>query len=537
MHQRFSVFSILREGLRSNAGWGKMWREPEPKPALRRRHRRRRRPRPRDRLLPRQAARHHQRGGGREGLDRLRQCRAATPRIIRSQLPAARQHPVLRKVAEAVGRAGAGHQLQRHGQPARRAQPVPLRRRSATPTCGAATPCGCTASMPNCSTASRCARCVPWLDFDNARFPIQGGLLQRRGGTRAPRRGRLGLRPRRRRARRRHHAELRGAPASASKAAASLGVETTRGFIGAKKVGLACAGNSSRVAAMAGLRLPIESHVLQAFVSEGLKPLVPSVITVRRRPFLHQPVRQGRPRVRRRSRRLQFLRPARQPADRRGCDGGGGGADAGRSAGCACCAHWGGVMDMSMDGCPIIDRTDSTASTSTAAGATAASRRRPPPASASPTDRQRTSRTRSTRAYRLDRFATGALIDERGAGAAAEPALRPSCCIPCPIAATRGHDEFAYLGDATAAPADRWRHRVRRRHGTTMSISATTRPGGIANSGSHGGGCRPGWWSTATCARTRFSGADGRARRSRRRRRSHDASSAAGGLIDRLAGR
>ena len=40
-----------------------------------------------------------------------------------------------------------------------------------------------TASMPNCSTASRCATMLPFLDFDNARFPIQGGLLQRRGGT------------------------------------------------------------------------------------------------------------------------------------------------------------------------------------------------------------------------------------------------------------------------------------------------------------------------------------------------------------------
>ena len=42
---------------------------------------------------------------------------------------------------------------------------------------------------------------------------------------------------------------------------------------------MAVAGNSSRVAAMAGLRLPIESHVLQAFVSEAIKPLLDTVIT------------------------------------------------------------------------------------------------------------------------------------------------------------------------------------------------------------------------------------------------------------------
>ena len=58
-----------------------------------------------------------------------------------------------------------------------------------------------------------------------------------------------------------------------------MGVETTRGFIGAKKIGLAVAGNTSRLATMAGLRVPIESHVLQAFVSEGLKPFIDGVVT------------------------------------------------------------------------------------------------------------------------------------------------------------------------------------------------------------------------------------------------------------------
>ena len=58
-----------------------------------------------------------------------------------------------------------------------------------------------------------------------------------------------------------------------------IGVETSRGYIGARKVALSCAGNSSRVAAMAGLNLPIESHVLQAFVSEGIKPFIDGVVT------------------------------------------------------------------------------------------------------------------------------------------------------------------------------------------------------------------------------------------------------------------
>jgi glycine/D-amino acid oxidase-like deaminating enzyme len=57
------------------------------------------------------------------------------------------------------------------------------------------------------------------------------------------------------------------------------GVQTSRGAIRAKKVGIVVAGRSSQVAAMAGMRLPIESHVLQAFVTEGLKPVIDTVIT------------------------------------------------------------------------------------------------------------------------------------------------------------------------------------------------------------------------------------------------------------------
>ena len=57
-----------------------------------------------------------------------------------------------------------------------------------------------------------------------------------------------------------------------------LGIETTHGFIGAKKVGVSVAGNTSRVMDMAGIRTPIESHVLQAFVSEGLKPIIPGQV-------------------------------------------------------------------------------------------------------------------------------------------------------------------------------------------------------------------------------------------------------------------
>jgi len=57
-----------------------------------------------------------------------------------------------------------------------------------------------------------------------------------------------------------------------------VGLDTTRGSIDAKKVGLVAAGHSSVLAALAGFRLPIESHPLQAMVSEPIKPVLDTVV-------------------------------------------------------------------------------------------------------------------------------------------------------------------------------------------------------------------------------------------------------------------
>ncbi|MFQ6549751.1 sarcosine oxidase subunit beta family protein [Aestuariibius sp. 2305UL40-4] len=119
---------------------------------------------------------------------------------------------------------------------------------------------------------------LPYLDFDQGRFPIYGGLYHPRGGTA------------------RHDAVAWGYARGADALGVDLiqncevtgievkdgrvtGVETTRGRIGAGKVGIVVAGRSSQVAAMAGMRLPIESHVLQAFVTEGLKPVIDHVVS------------------------------------------------------------------------------------------------------------------------------------------------------------------------------------------------------------------------------------------------------------------
>ncbi len=121
-------------------------------------------------------------------------------------------------------------------------------------------------------------RRLPYLDFDNVRFPVYGALYHARGGTArhdavawgfargADRRGVDLL----------QNCEVTGIDIEGGKV---RGVQTVRGAIRAKKVGIVVAGRSGQVAALAGLRLPIESHVLQAFVTEGLKPVIDNVVT------------------------------------------------------------------------------------------------------------------------------------------------------------------------------------------------------------------------------------------------------------------
>jgi sarcosine oxidase subunit beta len=71
------------------------------------------------------------------------------------------------------------------------------------------------------------------------------------------------------------HCEVTGIRRDAGRV---TGVETTRGFIRARKVGIVTAGHSGVVAAMAGFRLPIESHTMQACVSEPIKPVLDTVV-------------------------------------------------------------------------------------------------------------------------------------------------------------------------------------------------------------------------------------------------------------------
>lgn len=117
---------------------------------------------------------------------------------------------------------------------------------------------------------------LPYINL-NTRYPVLGASFQRRAGVA------------------RHDAVAWGFARAADacgvdilqncevtgirrEGGAVVGVETTRGYIKAKKVALVGAGHSSVLASMAGLRLPLESHPLQALVSEPLKPIFPTVV-------------------------------------------------------------------------------------------------------------------------------------------------------------------------------------------------------------------------------------------------------------------
>lgn len=256
---------------------------------------------------------------------------------------------------------------------------------------------------------------APFLDFDNARFPIKGGIVQRRGGTV------------------RHDAVAWGYARGADMRGVDIiqncevtgftmdngvctGVETSRGAIRAGKVGVAVAGSSGRVMAKAGMRLPIESHVLQAFVTEGLKPVLPGVITFGAGHFYVSQSDKGG---------LVFggdidgyntyAQRGNLPVVEDVCEGGM--AIMPMIGRVRLLRMWGGIMDMSMDGSPFIDKTHIDGlffnggwcyggfKATPASGycfAHLLAKEEPHPTATE---------------YRLDRFMRGAMIDEKGVGA------------------------------------------------------------------------------------------------------------------------
>ncbi|RWH95508.1 sarcosine oxidase subunit beta family protein [Mesorhizobium sp.] len=256
---------------------------------------------------------------------------------------------------------------------------------------------------------------LPFLEFDNARFPIHGGLLQKRGGTA------------------RHDAVAWGYARGADQFGVDIiqncevtgiqrendrvvGVETTRGFIGCKKLGLATAGNSSRTAEMAGLKLPIESHVLQAFVTEGLKPFVDCVVIFGAGHFYMSQSDKGG---------LVFggdLDGYNSYAQRGNLTTVEHVVEAGKAmipalSRIRLLRSWGGVMDMTMDGSPIIDKTPIDNLYLNAGWCYGGFKATPASGYCFAHLIARDTPEKSASAFRLDRFARGYMIDEKGAGA------------------------------------------------------------------------------------------------------------------------
>ena len=254
----------------------------------------------------------------------------------------------------------------------------------------------------------------PFLNTDNARFPVKGGLAQHRGGTV------------------RHDAVAWGYARAADSYGVDIiqncevtgfkiekgicvGVDTTKGFIKAKTVGACVAGSSSRLMQMAGMRLPIESHVLQAFVSEGLKPILPGVITFGAGHFYCSQSDKGG---------LVFggdidgynsyAQRGNLPVVEDVCEGGM--AIFPMLGRVRLLRMWGGIMDMSMDGSPIIDKTHISGLYFNGGWCYGGFKATPASGWVYAHLLATKEPHKTARSFRFDRFSKGLMIDEKGMG-------------------------------------------------------------------------------------------------------------------------
>ncbi len=257
---------------------------------------------------------------------------------------------------------------------------------------------------------------VPHLDCsEDTRYPIFGGLLQKRGGTA------------------RHDAVAWGFARAASALGVDIiqncevtgfqiykgrvvAVETSRGLIHSPKVGIAVAGNSGRLAAMVGLRLPIESHVLQAMVTEPLKPIIHTVVTSgASHVYISQTdkgevlfggdldfynsyaQRGGLPKVEYVIQAVLTLFPCLSRV--------------------RLMRTWGGIMDMTMDGSPIIAKLPIDGMYLNGGWCYGGFKATPGSGWCFAHTIANDEPHELNRAFTLERFATGELIDEKGGGA------------------------------------------------------------------------------------------------------------------------
>ncbi|MEO6565906.1 MAG: FAD-dependent oxidoreductase, partial [Casimicrobiaceae bacterium] len=259
------------------------------------------------------------------------------------------------------------------------------------------------------------ARWIPNLDCSPAaRFPILGGLLQPRGGTV------------------RHDAVAWGYARAADALGVDIiqqcevtgiridggavtGVDTTQGFISTPRIGIAVAGHSGHVAAMAGITLPIESHVLQAMVSEPVKPILDTVVTSGAVHFYVSQSDKGELVM---GGDLDFYNSYAQR----------GNLPIVEHVVGACLAlfpsfgrlrlmrTWGGIMDMTMDGSPIIGKLPVAGLYMTGGWCYGGFKATPASGFLHAHTIARDAPHPLNAAFTLERFAQGNMIDEKGAG-------------------------------------------------------------------------------------------------------------------------
>tara|TARA_S200000501_G_scaffold367762_1_gene404532 strand:+ start:284 stop:1540 length:1257 start_codon:yes stop_codon:yes gene_type:complete len=256
---------------------------------------------------------------------------------------------------------------------------------------------------------------LPYLDYsDEARFPICGGLFQRRGGTA------------------RHDAVAWGLARAADRLGVDIiqncevldfqqannrvtAVKTSRGLIGCDRIGISVAGHSGALTARLDIKLPIESHILQAFVSEPVKPMVDTVVTFGAGHFYLNQSDKGS---------LVFggdLDMYNSYAQRGNMHT----VENVVSAGIAMIPslsrlrlqrHWGGIMDMSMDGSPIIDKTRIDNLYLNCGWCYGGFKATPGSGWVFAHTIANDEPHKLIKGFNLDRFKTGNLLDERGAG-------------------------------------------------------------------------------------------------------------------------
>ena len=193
------------------------------------------------------------------------------------------------------------------------------------------------------------------------------------------------------------------------------GVETTQGFIATDKLGVAVAGHSGHLAAMAGLRLPIESHVLQAMVSEPVKPVLDTVVSSGAVHFYVSQSDKGELVM---GGDLDFYNSYAQR----------GNLPAIEHVVSACLAlfpsfgrlklmrTWGGIMDMTMDGSPIIAKLPVNGLYMTGGWCYGGFKATPASGWLHAYTIARDEPHPLNAAFTLERFAEGRMIDEKGAG-------------------------------------------------------------------------------------------------------------------------